>query len=142
MQVYSVTQRLVLRTRPHNALMHPGGRPAKNEGSIIGERIAAARRRADISQRELAQRLGVTQQTIGTLERRTSKPTGATLVKIAEALNVSVNELLGVKEDERSNGMGRGRAHDTFKAVAQLPRRQQTKILDVVEALLAKQDAA
>jgi transcriptional regulator with XRE-family HTH domain len=121
--------------------MHPGGRPAKSQGPDIGQRIAAARRRADISQRELAQRLGVTQQTIGTLERRTSMPRGTTLLKIAEVLNVSVNELLGVKEDDRGNGIGRGRAHETFKAVSRLPRRQQTKILEVVDALLAKQDS-
>jgi transcriptional regulator with XRE-family HTH domain len=139
MQAYSVTNGLVLRPHPHNALMHPGGRPAKTQGPDIGQRIAAARRRADISQRELAQRLGVTQQTIAPLERRTSMPRGTTLVKVADILNVSINELLGVKEDDRSNGMARGRAHQTFKAVSQLPRRQQSKILEVVDALLAKQ---
>ena len=122
--------------------MHAGGRPAKSEGSAIGQRIAEARRRADISQRELARRLGVTQQTIATLERRTSTPRSATLLKIAEILGVSPNELLGVKDSGNGQGPARGRAQQTFRAVALLPRRQQAKILEVVDALLAKQAAA
>ena len=126
---------------PYLPLMHAGGRPPKSQGPAIGQRIAEARRRADISQRELALRLGVTQQTIATLERRTSTPRSATLLKIAGILGVSPNELLGVKDASNSQGLTRGRAQQTFHAVSKLPRRQQAKILEVVEALL-KQAAA
>jgi transcriptional regulator with XRE-family HTH domain len=141
MQAFSVTQNPSLQTAPYHALMHPGGRPAKSEGPAIGQRIAAARRRADISQRELAERLGVTQQTIATLERRTSMPRSSTLVKIAEILDVSPNELLGVEGSGGDKALARGRIHQTFKAVAKLSRRQQQKILEVVDALLAQQSA-
>jgi transcriptional regulator with XRE-family HTH domain len=141
MQAFSVTQTPNFQSHPYNAFMHPGGRPAKSKGSAIGQRIAEARRRADISQRKLAQHLGVTQQTIATLERRTSMPRSSTLVKIAEILGVSPNELLGVKATTNSHSLARGRMHQTFNAVSKLPRRQQTKILEVVDALLAKQSA-
>jgi len=68
-------------------------------------------------------------------------PRSSTLVKIAELLDVSPNELLGVEDTSDGKGATRGRVHQTFKAVAKLPRRQQQKILEVVDALLARQSA-
>jgi hypothetical protein len=50
--------------------------------------------------------------------------------------------LLGVKDSGTSHDSTRGRAQQTFRAVAKLPRRQQAKILEVVDALLAQQPAA
>jgi len=142
MQAFSVTQTMFSRAIAYPPPMHAGGRPAQSEGPAIGQRIAQARRRADISQRELARRLGVTQQTIATLERRTTTPRSATLLKIAEILGVSPNELLGVEDARNAHPSARGRVQATFHAVAKLPRRQQAKILEVVDALLAKHSAS
>lgn len=120
-------------------LMHPGGRPAQKPRSAIGERIAQARQRADISQRELAERLGVTQQSVAALERRTSVPRGDTIQKLTAILGVSANELLGIEEAKPdTKARAGGRLQQAFEAVAKLPRRQQVKIAEVVEALVAK----
>ena len=118
--------------------MHPGGRPTQKARPAIGERIAQARQRVDISQRELADRMGITQQSVAALERRTSVPRSDTLQKLSAILNVSANELLGIEEPKATRSHPGGKLNQVFEAVAKLPRRQQTKIVEVVEALLAK----
>ena len=60
----------------------------------LGKRIAALRSARDISQGGLAERIGSTPQWISQLERGTRSPTVHTLVKLANALDVSLGELL------------------------------------------------
>lgn len=55
----------------------------------IGERIAAARKEAGLTQAELGKKLGVTQQMITQIEKGRRNPKTETICKIAEALDVS-----------------------------------------------------
>ena len=54
----------------------------------IGERIRAARRRANLSQKELADKLGVSASMIGQYENDLRNPKLSTLQKISEVLGV------------------------------------------------------
>jgi len=56
---------------------------------------------------------------------------------MAKALGVTVEELLGAPKPQRTTSPG-GKARQLFDAVSQLPRRQQQKIIEVVEALVAQ----
>ena len=58
-------------------------------------------------------------------------------MSMAKALGVTVEELLGAPKPRRAAAPG-GRAGRVFEAVSRLPRRQQDKIVDVVEALVAQ----
>jgi transcriptional regulator with XRE-family HTH domain len=60
----------------------------------LGKRIAAFRDAAGISQGGLAERIRSTPQWVSQLERGTRSPTVHTLVKLANALDVSLGELL------------------------------------------------
>jgi transcriptional regulator with XRE-family HTH domain len=60
-----------------------------------GELIRLLRRRKGWTQRELAQRAGVTQTTIVRLERGDTEPVISTIRKVAEALGVPPAEILG-----------------------------------------------
>lgn len=60
----------------------------------LGEKIRQARKRAGLTQKELGQRLGVSQAAIGQFESNNSNPQTGTLVKISDALNISVEDLL------------------------------------------------
>jgi transcriptional regulator with XRE-family HTH domain len=59
----------------------------------IGERLRDLRKRALMSQRELAKRSGVGVTTIVRIERNQVEPQGATIRKLAEALGVQPREL-------------------------------------------------
>jgi transcriptional regulator with XRE-family HTH domain len=104
----------------------------------IGKRIAAARVAAGLSQAQLARQLGVTQQMVGYLERKPVAIRPEMLARLSEVLNVPLDELLGVQARTKRASGPTGRVRQVFEAVSQLPRRQQQKIIEVVEAFVAK----
>ncbi len=63
----------------------------------IGKIIKKKRTALDLSQRELAQRSGVSVAMINYIENEQRSPTAASLVKLAKALHCSVGELFGEK---------------------------------------------
>ncbi len=65
--------------------------------SNLGRRIANARHDLGLTQRELADKVGVTAQAVSKWERGSSCPDIAILDEIADSLGVSVSELLGVQ---------------------------------------------
>jgi transcriptional regulator with XRE-family HTH domain len=117
--------------------MHPGGRPAKHPRSGFGNRLARLREEAGLSQAQLAAKLGVTQQAIAHWERRSAAVHSDTLSKLAAALSVTGDALLGTKT-KRPAAAPMGRARSAFEKVSNLPRRQQDKIIAVVEAFVAQ----
>lgn len=95
-----------------------------------------AQQRAGLSQGDVAAKMEVSQQVVAAWERKAKALRTDTLVKLASILNVSADELLGIKPARQSGPTGRVR--QVFDAVAALPRRQQQKIVDVVEAFVEK----
>ena len=69
---------------------------------MLGDNIKALRKQKGISQEELASRIHVVRQTISKWEKNLSVPDAAMIQKIAEELDITVNELLGgeIKQDE------------------------------------------
>lgn len=63
----------------------------------LGRKIADARRTLGLTQRDLADKVGVTAQAVSKWERGSSCPDIAILDEIADSLGVSVSELLGVQ---------------------------------------------
>ncbi|MBQ4011705.1 MAG: helix-turn-helix transcriptional regulator [Erysipelotrichales bacterium] len=62
--------------------------------NIVGENIRENRKRAGISQEELAQKIFTTRQTVSNYENGKSNPDMETLTKIAEVLNVKPDTLI------------------------------------------------
>lgn len=65
---------------------------------IFRERLLLARRRAGLSQGELAQRTAMYGSDISKMERGRMLPTAPRLRRLAEALGVSADYLLGLTE--------------------------------------------
>lgn len=63
--------------------------------AAIGANIAAARIRHGMSQRELADKLGVDQSTVSYWETGTNEVTLTKLVRIADAMDEPLDSLLG-----------------------------------------------
>jgi transcriptional regulator with XRE-family HTH domain len=95
------------------------------------------REAAGLSQRELARIIGQDQSNVSFWERTGKKPKSEILIPMAAALGVTVEELLGEKKPRKARPAGR--ALTSFEKLSDLPRSQQKKILDVVDALVAQQ---
>ena len=65
----------------------------------IGQRIAELRKRAGISQQRLAEMLGVSRTTITQIENGKRKVSADELAKFSEIFNLSVDNLLSLKEE-------------------------------------------
>lgn len=59
-----------------------------------GEKIKQARKNAGLTQKELGEKLGVSQAAVGQFENENSNPKLKTIRKIAEALGVTLSELV------------------------------------------------
>ncbi len=69
----------------------------------LGKKIAEARRRVKLTQSSLAVKVGVTAQAVSKWEQGRSCPDIAILDEIADALGISLFELLGMDERTQSS---------------------------------------
>ena len=60
---------------------------------LLGDKIMYLRKKQDMTQQQLAEKVGVTHTTIGRIERNEREPRGNTAIKIARALGVTMDFL-------------------------------------------------
>lgn len=72
-------------------------------GMNFGTRLRWARKRKKLSQSELGQRVNVSHATINRYERGINEPSFDMVQKLADALDVSVEFLLGIEREEGSS---------------------------------------
>jgi len=113
------------------------GRPSNRKRSAFGERLVAAREEAGLSQRELADKLGITQRALSWWERESVALRPEQVAQLATVLGVSTDHLLGVPTTKKRGTGPTGKARRAFEAVSKLPRHHQQKIVDVVETFVA-----
>ena len=65
----------------------------------IAQRISRARRYLNINQKELAQKANITEASLSRYENGIREPKSAVLTRLAEALEVSTDYLLGLSEN-------------------------------------------
>lgn len=71
----------------------------------LGEKIASARKEKGMTQEMLAEQLRVTRQAVARWETGLSVPDAGMLVRIAGALDTTVNDLLGEEEPEQGRDL-------------------------------------
>jgi transcriptional regulator with XRE-family HTH domain len=71
---------------------------------IVAQLVAEARRQEGLSMDELADRAGVDRTYLGLLERRSRQPTLAVAANLAEALGLSLSELVAEAEHDVDDG--------------------------------------
>jgi transcriptional regulator with XRE-family HTH domain len=102
----------------------------------VVSRLKDLREAAGISQRALARHIGERQSNIQFWETNGKIPRSDVLAPLANALGVSVEEILGEPKPKRTTPAG-GRLGQVFEAVSRLPRRQQQKVIEMAEGFLA-----
>lgn len=105
-----------------------------------GAHLAALRKKAGMTQAELGLAIEEKQQNIANWEKSSRPPRGDVLISLAQALGVTVDDLIHPENMAETQIKVRpaSKAMATFEEVTRLPRRQQAKILNVVDALLAQ----
>ena len=118
------------------------GRPSEAPRCGFGERLLKAREAAGLSQAQLAEKLDVLQRTVAYWERRPSALLPEQVTTIAKILNVPVEQLLYDELPRKAARGPVGKVRSSFEEVSKLPKREQTKIVEVVDALVTKAKTA
>lgn len=108
----------------------------------MAQRLVELRQSAGLTQVQLAGQIGVHHSNIAFWELSGTPPRGEVLPKLAHALGVSVDELLGVTPPKTKKPAAKGRLQLVFDEVARLPRRQQQKIIEMAEGFLSLHKSA
>ena len=89
---------------------------------MINENIKHFRKTRGMSQEEMAVKLNVVRQTVSKWEKGLSIPDADVLIEMANLLDVSVSQLLGIEESIHSNG---NLAEELAELNEQLARKKQ-----------------
>jgi transcriptional regulator with XRE-family HTH domain len=100
----------------------------------IGANIAAARRRRNMTQQQLADATGLDKTTVSYYERRAAAIPWATLQRIAEVLSVSADFLLNTKPATADLSATKGLLQQLDKAKT-LPPAKQKLVADLIDNL-------
>lgn len=71
-------------------------------GDKFNENLKAAREKRGLSQKEVAESIGVAKSTYSLYESGNREPNVQTIKKISDLLSVSADDLLGIDEDEQT----------------------------------------
>lgn len=103
----------------------------------LGTRIASARKSQHRTQQQVADHLGIAQQTVAHYEAGRMRIPAFHLPPLAEILGLSVDELLG--RDIRSGKRGpTPKLQKQFERISQLPRAKQMVLMEMLDGVLAQ----
>jgi transcriptional regulator with XRE-family HTH domain len=109
----------------------------------LGERIARLRREHGITQVQLAEALGVSQQTMQSYEVGRRRIPVSALPMVAQTLAVSLEELFGQsKPAGRSKRGPASKLELHLQRISALPKPRQRAVMEVLEAMLAQPGSA
>lgn len=105
----------------------------------LGQRIAGLRRDRGLTQVQLAEALGVAQQTLAHYEAGRLRLLAGALPTLADQLGVSVEDLIGTPARRTTGKRGPApRMQQQLEQVSRLPRAKQRIVSDVIESLIAQ----
>lgn len=108
----------------------------------LGRRIAERRKAAGLTQTDLAQQLGVAQQTMAHYEGGTARIAVAMLPTVARVLAISIEELIGEQRPVSGKRGPAPKLQQQFEQVSRLPRAKQRFLIDMIEAAIKSEDRA
>lgn len=115
--------------------------------SDFGELLVEIRKARGLTQYDLADLIGTTQRTISYYENEGGHPQAPVMAHLARALNVSTDELLGVKKSVRTSQSRKAAANHEdpeirrvwkkFQQLLSLPEKDQRAVIRLVNSLVA-----
>jgi len=107
----------------------------------FGARLAQLRQARALTQVQLAEAASTTQRAISYYENEAGYPPVEAIIRLAEALNVSTDELLGLRNGKaRTVKKGQEDSQDKrlwkkFRQVASLPEKDQRAVIRLINSL-------
>ena len=112
---------------------------ARTKPVHFGERLARLRTAKNLTQRQLAAQLGVSQRVITYYENESSYPPVHLVPKIAQAFGVGIEELLGEAEPTvNAPAAPARRLRKRIELLDKLPPQDQKMVLRMIDKLAAK----
>ena len=110
----------------------------------IGEKIARLRRERDWTQKELADKAGITQNQVSRIEKGKTRPRGSTIETVAQALGVDPEELEHNPVFEEDNAMAKMAKEDPdmaslFAQISLLSPKQKEAIRVTLKSMISYQ---
>jgi transcriptional regulator with XRE-family HTH domain len=113
--------------------------PVAEREESIGARISQLRKDKGMTQKELAERLEVSQPVVSDYENDVIRLPADIVGKIAQVLEVTSDELLGLRREARSTGSVKNRRLSRrLQAIDALPKRDQEALLRTIDAFISK----
>lgn len=104
----------------------------------LGARMAALRKQQYITQVQMAQTLGISQQLVAAYEAGERKIPAALLPVLAKLFTVPVEELLGMSDKPAKRGPT-STLQRQLEQVSHLPRSQQKLVIEMIDAVIQRQ---
>ena len=110
-------------------------RPATKEKSEFNKRLIQLRNNSNLTQFELAEKLGITRDAVAYYESKAKNPGVEIIQLLAGFFGVSSDILLGVKKHSRSRG-AQSKLEKQLELIRSLPTKQQKAISTVLDMAL------
>lgn len=114
---------------------------ATQEESFV-QRLIRIRKAKNMSQKELADLIGVSPRVMAYYETETERPPATKLVQLAKALKVSLDELMGIKSFTHEELVKNKKILKKMKELDQLPPQDQKAVFRFIDALMSKHNMA
>ena len=108
--------------------------------TALGARVAGLRKNANITQVQLAETLGVSQQTINAYELGVRRIPVSALPTLARVLGTGLEELLGESQAATKKRGPAPKLQQQVERLAQLPKAQQRVVMQMLDGVLAQAD--
>lgn len=104
----------------------------------LGARIALTRKARGLTQVQLAERLGIAQQTLAHYEGGRVRLTIGTLLELAHELETGISDLIGESNSFPAKPGPASRLQQQVEQISRLPRSKQKLASDLLDTVLAQ----
>lgn len=108
-----------------------GRRAVSQELLLLGERIRSQRIKLCLSQEALAEKAGISANTVSRIEGGQMSMGIGTFIKLAQAMNADANDLLGIVPE-----VGKKQYQDMIHCISHLKAAEQEIVLRMVDVLV------
>jgi len=95
-------------------------------------KLKELRKKQNLTQLELANKIGVVESTISLYESGKREPDISTLIKLADCLNISIDEIVEHKSDRAQSHLSENESNllQTYRSLSNEKKQLATKIID------------